>query len=107
MQPEFMAMTENPVLNRRTVLVAGAVLANVDTSFAQERVQPRTYVLIHGGWYGGWVWRDVVPELRALGHAVSAPTMTGVGERKHLISDIVGLTTNIDDIVNHIEMEGL
>lgn len=97
--------------SRRAVLIAGAagatVLANADTGVAQQRLSPRTYVLIHGGWYGGWVWRDVIPALRGLGHAVSAPTMTGVGERKHLISDGVGLSTNIDDIVNHIEMEGL
>jgi pimeloyl-ACP methyl ester carboxylesterase len=104
-------MIRNHVFTRRTLLIASAAGATTftkaDTCLAQERVPPRTYVLIHGGWYGGWVWRDVVPELRGLGHAVSAPTMTGVGERKHLISDSVGLTTNVDDIVHHIEMEGL
>jgi len=104
-------MTRYPVFTRRTALIASAAGATAfvkaDASFAQERAPPRTYVLIHGGWYGGWVWRDVVPALRAIGHVASAPTMTGVGERKHLISDTVGLTTNIDDIVNHIEMEGL
>ena len=29
----------------------------------------RTYVLVHGAWHGGWVWKDVAPALRAMGHA--------------------------------------
>jgi pimeloyl-ACP methyl ester carboxylesterase len=66
-----------------------------------------TYVLVHGAWHGGWVWRDVVPILRAKGHAVTTPTLTGLGERKHLSADYVGLGTHITDLVNHVEMEGL
>ena len=67
----------------------------------------RTYVLVHGDWYGGWVWRDVAPALREMGHAVSFPTRTGVGERKHLLSPEVDLDTHVEDIVAHIEMEDL
>jgi len=67
----------------------------------------RAYVLVHGAWHGGWVWRDVAPALRKMGHTVTTPTLTGVGERKHLIAPGVGLDTHAEDIVVHIEMEDL
>ena len=38
-----------------------------------------TFVLVHGGWQGGWSWRRVVPHLRASGHQVYTPTLTGLG----------------------------
>jgi pimeloyl-ACP methyl ester carboxylesterase len=53
------------------------------------------------------VWRDVVAELLALGHAVTAPTLTGLGDRDGERSDNVGLSTHVDDIVGHIEAEDL
>lgn len=68
---------------------------------------PNTYVLIAGAWHGGWVWRDVAPGLRALGHAVSAPTLTGLGERHHNGTEDTNLSTHIEDVVAHITMEGL
>jgi hypothetical protein len=40
-----------------------------------------TYVLVHGGWHGGWCWKKVAPLLRAAGHEVATPTLTGLGER--------------------------
>jgi pimeloyl-ACP methyl ester carboxylesterase len=67
----------------------------------------RTYVLVHGAWHGGWVWKDVATILRAAGHVVTAPTMTGLGERKHLLSPDIDLDTHVEDIVNHVEMEDL
>lgn len=67
----------------------------------------RTYVLVHGAWHGGWVWKDVAEILRAAGHTVTTPTMTGLGERKHLLSPEIDLDTHVEDIVNHVEMEGL
>ncbi|TCK33267.1 pimeloyl-ACP methyl ester carboxylesterase [Paraburkholderia sp. BL8N3] len=66
-----------------------------------------TYVLIAGAWHGGWVWRDVIPGLRNLGHAVTAPTLSGLGERRHNGTDNTDLSTHIDDVIAHIEMEGL
>ncbi len=65
-----------------------------------------TYVLIAGGWHGGWVWRDVAAGLRAIGHEVTTPTLTGLGERRH-IGGHIDLDTHIEDVVAHIEMEGL
>ncbi|MBT2790113.1 alpha/beta hydrolase [Paraburkholderia strydomiana] len=66
-----------------------------------------TYVLIAGAWHGGWAWRDVIPGLRDRGHAVTAPTLTGLGERRHNGTDDTNLSTHIDDVIAHIEMEGL
>ncbi len=67
----------------------------------------KTYVLVHGAWHGGWCWREVVDALRAMGHRVSAPTQTGVGERKHLLSKNITLDTFAADVINHIEAEEL
>ncbi len=56
------------------------------------------FVLVHGAWHGGWCWRDVATQLRGRGHQVFTPTMTGLGERAHLLRSDTGLTTCIDDI---------
>src|SRR5215469_9364740 len=58
-----------------------------------------TFVLVHGGWHGGWCWQKVVPLLEAAGHAVYAPTLTGLAERASELSPEVGLDTHIQDIV--------
>jgi pimeloyl-ACP methyl ester carboxylesterase len=67
----------------------------------------KTFVLVHGAWHGGWCWRRVSDLLEAKGHKVFAPTMTGLGERSHLMSKDVVLDTHIADIVNVIEWEDL
>jgi pimeloyl-ACP methyl ester carboxylesterase len=67
----------------------------------------KTYVLVHGAWHGGWCWRGVKEALRGMGHRVSTPTQTGLGERKHLLSKDITLDTFTADIVNHIEAEEL
>jgi pimeloyl-ACP methyl ester carboxylesterase len=64
-------------------------------------------VLVHGAWHGGWCWRKVVPLLRASGHAVYAPTLTGLGERVHLATREVGLDTHVQDVLNVLAFEGL
>jgi pimeloyl-ACP methyl ester carboxylesterase len=65
-----------------------------------------TFVLIHGAWHGGWCWRRVAALLRKAGHEVYAPSLTGLGERKHL-GGRVDLDTHINDVLNLIEMEDL
>jgi len=69
--------------------------------------ETRTYVLVHGAWHGGWCWRDVAALLRAQGHRVTTPTLTGLGERRHLMSRDITLDTFVADILNHIEAEEL
>jgi pimeloyl-ACP methyl ester carboxylesterase len=58
-----------------------------------------TYVLVHGAWRGGWCWRDVAALLRAAGHDVLTPTLTGLGERAHELRPDIGLGTHVDDVV--------
>ena len=67
----------------------------------------KTFVLVHGAWHGGWCWRRVADLLEKQGHRVFAPTLTGVGERSHLLSNDINLDTHIADIVNLIQWEEL
>lgn len=57
-----------------------------------------TFVLVHGAWHGGWAWDRVAPLLRAAGHDVLAPTLTGVSDRAHLLTRDTGLYTHIEDV---------
>jgi pimeloyl-ACP methyl ester carboxylesterase len=66
-----------------------------------------TYVLVHGAWHGSWCWKRVRKALQALGHEVFTPTLTGVGERSHLLSRQINLDTHIDDVANLIQWEEL
>lgn len=66
-----------------------------------------TCVLVHGAIVGDWCWRWVAPALRAAGHDVYTPTLTGLGERVHLASPDIDLDTHITDIVNLLEYEDL
>ena len=69
--------------------------------------QPRTYVLVHGAWHGGWCWRRVADRLKSEGHRVFSPTLTGLGERAHLLTREVSLETHIADVVGLLEAEEL
>jgi pimeloyl-ACP methyl ester carboxylesterase len=62
---------------------------------------------VHGAWHGGWCWQRVVPLLATQGHRAHAVTLTGSGERVHLMSPLVTLETHIADVVNAIEAEEL
>jgi pimeloyl-ACP methyl ester carboxylesterase len=67
----------------------------------------QTFVLCHGAWHGGWCWDGIAAALRARGAEVHAPTMTGLGERKHLRDQCKGLSTYIDDVMEGIEANAL
>jgi len=100
------------MVNRRSVLGIGALgvagVGNVATkAVAGSKNNPMTFVLVHGTWHGGWVWRDVRNYLEDLGHRVFTPTLTGCGERVHLSQPGIGLDTHIKDITNVIEFEEL
>src|SRR5262245_5245437 len=66
-----------------------------------------TFVLVHGAWSGAHGFRRVRPLLRAAGHDVFTPSLTGIGERVHLASPQVTLTTHVHDVVNTILYEDL
>jgi pimeloyl-ACP methyl ester carboxylesterase len=67
----------------------------------------KTFVLIHGAWHGGWCWRRVADLLEAKGHKVFAPSLTGSGDRSHLLSKDVTLDTHITDVVNLFKWEDI
>ena len=67
----------------------------------------KTYVLVHGAYHGGWCWKDVARRLRGLGHDVYTPTLTGLGERAHLIAISPTLEMFITDVAQVIAYEDL
>jgi pimeloyl-ACP methyl ester carboxylesterase len=66
-----------------------------------------TYLLVHGAWHGGWCWRDVEQQLRAAGHEVVAPTLTGLAERFVGPEPGLGLSTHIAEVVSILESKQL
>jgi len=74
---------------------------------SKDHATPKTFVLVHGVFGGGWYWRRVSGVLQTKGHRVFSPTLTGLGERSHLLSKDINLDTHITDIVNVIKWEDL
>ncbi len=66
-----------------------------------------TFVLVHGAWHGGWCFKRVARLLRLAGHDVYTPTLTGLGERAHLMNRTIDLDTHVQDIVGVIRCEEL
>jgi len=66
-----------------------------------------TFLLVHGAWHGGWAWVRVADRLRARGHIVFAPTLTGLGERAHLLRPGIDLSLHIADVLGVIKYERL
>ena len=66
-----------------------------------------TFVLVHGGGHGGWCWQRLTPFLRGAGHEVYTPTLTGLGERAHLLGPDFDLDMHIDDVVAVLKYEDL
>lgn len=66
-----------------------------------------TYVLVHGGGHGGWCYQQVARQLRTKGHDVYTPTLTGLGEREHLLRPHIDLNLQITDVVKLIDFEDL
>ena len=105
------------MFSRRSVLgSAGAAVASLsfDKSTAavpagsrREQTQYPTYVLVSGAGQGSWAWKKVRSNLQRRGSEVFTPTLTGLGDRSHLLSPSINLDTHIDDVVNLIRWEGL
>jgi len=66
-----------------------------------------TFVVCHGAWSAGWVWKKMRPLMRESGHALFTPTCTGIGERAHLATPDIDLETHIADILGVLECEDL
>jgi len=65
------------------------------------------FVMVHGGWHGGWCWTPVARFLRAMGHEVHAPSLTGLGDRRHLASPEINPDTHVLDITTLIDSHEL
>lgn len=99
-----------PLPYRRSLIRLGAALPGLIAGgivHAETTATPKTYVLVHGAWHGGWCWDRVAPTLRGAGHRAITPTHTGLGDRAHLLTRDVGLETFLQDIIATIEMEEL
>jgi hypothetical protein len=88
-------------------LAATAATGDRIVGAASAQTTPKTFVLIHGAWVGGWYWRRVSDILEAKGNKVFSPTLTGLGERSHLLSKDINLNTHVTDIVNVVKWESL
>jgi len=99
--------------SRRKALAAigGAAISAIAisgaTNVGAREGSKMTYVMIHPAWFGGWCWKRVAPLLRAQGHEVLTPTLTGLGERAHLARPEVGIEIHVRDITSVIEYEDL
>jgi pimeloyl-ACP methyl ester carboxylesterase len=89
------------------VAAAVGVAAYAGTRAMAQTDARKTFVLIHGAWHGGWCWRRVADRLEKHGQKVYAQSLTGNGDRSHLLSKDVILDTHIADIVNLIRWEDL
>ena len=78
-----------------------------ESTGASQRHTKETYVLVHGAWHGAWCWRPVEAILRDSGAQVFTPTLTGLGDRVHLLTEETGLSTHIADVRATIESEDL
>jgi pimeloyl-ACP methyl ester carboxylesterase len=65
------------------------------------------FIFVAGAWLGGWCWRDVASPLQAAGHTVIAATLSGLGERAHLLSRQIGLRTHVSDVVELLRYRDL
>ena len=59
-----------------------------------------TYVLVHGAYQGGWIWKPVAERLRAVGHRVHAPTLDGCAERHDAVRPGIGVGTHAREIAS-------
>lgn len=100
-------ITKRSFLKGSSAAMAVAATTVGITGIAGATDKPRTFVLVHGAWHGGWCWRRVTDILMARGHRVLSPSLTGLGDRAHLFSKEISLQTHVEDILSVIETEEL
>lgn len=96
-------------ITRRQVLASLGLLplAGIAATGVSSEKKDVIFVLVHGAWHGGWCWKKVKILLEKQGFSVFTPTLTGLGERSHLLNEEIGLDTHIQDIVSVLEYEDL
>ncbi|WP_158913256.1 alpha/beta fold hydrolase [Caulobacter sp. S45] len=101
-------MTGSLEISRRGLVAGGALLAASGAAAAGvPGSSPRTYVLVHGSWHGGWCWRAVAAELQAHGHRVFTPTLPGMAENAFMNSAAIDLNTHIKYLVDYFAWNDL
>jgi pimeloyl-ACP methyl ester carboxylesterase len=101
-------MPDHSMTRRVALSAAAAGAATLSGTPARAQTGSRkTFVLIHGAYHGGWCWRRTADILESHGHKVYAPSLTGNGDRSHLLSKDVNLDTQITDIINLVNWEDL
>ena len=101
-------MVEFQAARRRMLTAtAGGLAAVAVVKAASAQPARKTFVLVHGAYCGSWIWRRVADRLEQGGHKVFVPTLTGLGERSHLLRKDIDLDTHIADVVNLVKWEGL
>ena len=66
-----------------------------------------TFVLVHGAYQGGWIWKPVVTRLRAAGHVAYAPTLDGCAEKRHQVRPGITVATHAQEIADCLFYEDL
>jgi pimeloyl-ACP methyl ester carboxylesterase len=66
-----------------------------------------TYVLVHGAYQGGWIWKLVAGRLRAAGHDVHGPTLDGCAERRQQLRPGITVSTQAEEIAQLMFYEDL
>jgi pimeloyl-ACP methyl ester carboxylesterase len=101
-------MADHSITRRTALSAAGIGVAALGATQAMaQKNQRKTFVLVHGAYHGGWCWRRVADLLEAHGHKVYAPSLTGNGDRSHLLRKDINLDTQIADIANLVTWEDL
>jgi pimeloyl-ACP methyl ester carboxylesterase len=95
------------ILSAATLSAPAALLSASSQPVAAQTDGGKNFVLVHGAYGGGYVWKYVAARLRAKGHNVFTPTLTGLADRSHLMSKDIRLATHITDVVNVIKWEDL
>ena len=100
-------MTAPRTILKSVALICLLALPAIPISASYDSQSQETFVLVHGASGGGWDWRTMENILVERGHRVHRITLTGLGERAHLLSPKINLTTHITDVVNTIVYEEL
>lgn len=96
-----------PRIPKRILLALSLVVMFAPLTQAETPGPGKTVVIVHGAWGGGWDWKETAAVLESQDFEVYRPTLTGLGERRHLLSPDINLTTHIADVVNVLHFEQL
>ncbi len=96
-------------ITRRHLVLGGLAAAAMRSPIKPGHAQSgrKTFVLVHGSWHGGWCWRRTAALLESKDHKVYCPTLTGLGERAHLLTKDTNISMHVTDVENLIMFEDL